>query len=54
VANALSSRPVLIQLPNGKVVSLDRTSDANTIKEDVPVSAPGSTARRVSWRELFN
>lgn len=54
VANALSSRPVLIQLPNGKVVSLDRTSDANTVKEDVPVSAPGSTPRRVSWRELFN
>ncbi len=54
VANALSSRPVLIQLPNGKVVSLVRTSDAQTLKEDVPVSAPGSMPRRNSWRELIN
>lgn len=54
VANALASRPVLIQLPSGKVVSLVRTSDAQTIKEDVPVSAPGSAPKRGSWRELMN
>jgi type IV pilus assembly protein PilY1 len=54
VSNALASRPVLIQLPSGKVVSLVRTSDAQTVKEDVPVNAPGSTPRRVSWRELMN
>ena len=54
LANALSSRPVLIQLPSGKVVSLVRTSDAQTVKQDVPVNAPGSTPRRVSWRELVN
>ena len=54
VANALSSRPVLIQLPNGRVVSLVRTSDAQTMKEDVPVAPPGTSPRRNSWRELFN
>lgn len=54
LANALGSRPVLIQLPSGKVVSLVRTSDAQTVKQDVPVNAPGSTPRRVSWRELIN
>ncbi|MFC5495918.1 pilus assembly protein [Caenimonas terrae] len=54
LANALGSRPVLIQLPSGKVVSLVRTSDAQTVKQDVPVNAPGSTPRRISWRELIN
>jgi type IV pilus assembly protein PilY1 len=54
VASALSSRPVLIQLPSGKVVSLVRTSDAQTAKEDVPVSVPGSAPKRISWRELIN
>lgn len=54
VANALASRPVLIQLPSGKVVSLVRTSDAQTTKEDVPVAPPATTPRRISWRELFN
>jgi type IV pilus assembly protein PilY1 len=54
VASALASRPVLVQLPNGKVVSLVRTSDAQTTKEDVPVTAPGSAQKRITWRELFN
>ena len=54
LASALGSRPVLIQLPNGKVVSLVRTSDAQTVKQDVPVSAPGSSPKRNSWRELIN
>jgi type IV pilus assembly protein PilY1 len=54
LANALGSRPVQIQLPSGKVVSLVRTSDAQTVKQDVPVNPPGSSPRRVSWRELIN
>jgi len=53
LANALASRPVLIQLPSGKVVSLVRTSDAKTKEKDVPVSAPGTAPKRISWRELF-
>ncbi len=39
LGNALASRPVLIQLPSGKVVSLVRSSDAKTIEKDVPVAA---------------
>jgi len=53
LGNALASRPVLIQLPSGKVVSLVRSSDARTIEKDVPVTPPGAGARRISWRELF-
>ncbi len=53
LGNALASRPVLIQLPSGKVVSLVRSSDAKTIEKDVPVAPPGTGARRISWRELF-
>lgn len=53
LANALASRPVLIQLPSGKVVSLVRTSDAQTREKDVPISPPGGAPRRISWRELF-
>ena len=53
LGNALASRPVLIQLPSGKVVSLVRSSDAKTIEKDVPVAPPAAGARRISWRELF-
>ena len=53
LGNALASRPVLVQLPSGKVVSLVRASDAQTIKKDVPVSPTGSGPRRISWREMF-
>lgn len=54
LGDTLASRPVLIQLPSGKVVSLVRTSDAQTLKQDVPVSPPGTSAKRISWREIFN
>lgn len=54
LGGTLASRPVLIQLPSGKVVSLVRTSDAQTLEQDVPVSPPGSSPKRLSWREIFN
>ena len=54
LGDALASRPVLIQLPSGKVVSLIRKSDATTVKEDLPLTTTGTAARRISWRELFN
>jgi len=54
LGDVLASRPVLIQLPSGKVTTLVRTSDARTIEQVVPVSAPGTGPRRISWRELFN
>lgn len=54
MGDTLVSRPVLVQLPSGKVVSLVRASDAKTLKEDVPIAAVGTAPRRISWRELFN
>ncbi len=54
LASALASRPVLIQLPSGKIISIVRTSDAQTVEKEVPVSAPGFSPKRISWRELFN
>lgn len=53
LGNVLASRPVLIQLPNGKVVSLVRTSDAQTIATEVPVSPSAISGKRISWREIF-
>ena len=54
LGTVLASRPVLIQLPSAKVVTLVRTSDALTIAKEVPVAAPGTAGKRISWRELFN
>jgi type IV pilus assembly protein PilY1 len=54
VANALSSRPVLIQLPNGKLYALIRTSEGITVSQEVPVAATPEAARRVSWKELLD
>lgn len=52
LGNALATRPVLIRLPNNKVVSLTRLSDGTTVTSNVPIANPASTTRRVSWREL--
>ena len=54
LGTVLASRPVLIQLPSSKVVTLVRTSDALTIAKEVPISTPGTASKRISWRELFN
>ena len=53
LGQALASRPVLIQLPSGKVVTLVRKSDATTMKQDVPIPPVGSSGKRVSWREIL-
>lgn len=52
MGDALASRPVLIQLPSGKVVTLVRKSDATTQTQDVPLPASTSSGKRVSWREI--
>lgn len=52
LGNSLSSRPVLIQLPNGKVVALVRKSDASTVAQVVPVPPGSASGRRVTWREI--
>lgn len=54
LGNALASRPVLIQLPNGKVMALTRLSDTSTVINEVPVPSPTAAQKRVSWRELFD
>lgn len=54
LANALASRPVLVQLPSGKIVAITRQSDATTLAKEVPVSATANVGKRVSWRELLD
>lgn len=54
LGQVLASRPVLIQLPSGKVVVLVRKSDATTQEQDVPLPVTTSSGRRVSWRELVD
>ncbi len=49
---ALSSRPVLIKLPDGRVVALVRKSDATTVGREVAQPPGSATTRRISWREL--
>jgi type IV pilus assembly protein PilY1 len=54
LGNYLSTRAVLIKLPNNTVVSITRGSDNSTDTNNVPIgSIPGAT-RRISWRELIN
>jgi type IV pilus assembly protein PilY1 len=55
LGNALASRPVLIQLPDGRVFSIVRMSDATTpTPEQNRGGAAGTTGKRISWREIFN
>lgn len=52
LGNALSSRPVLVKLPDGKVVAIFRKSNATTETSRVPTKSGGTALKRVSWREL--
>lgn len=52
MGQTLASRPVVIQLPSGKIVVLIRKSDATTAKEDAPLPMGSSGSKRVSWREI--
>ncbi|AXQ28958.1 hypothetical protein D0B54_09780 [Solimonas sp. K1W22B-7] len=52
VGNALATRPVLIRLPNNKVLSLIRLSDGTTVVAPTPVEGLAGNTRRLSWREL--
>jgi type IV pilus assembly protein PilY1 len=54
LGNALASRPVLIQLPDGKIKAIIRLSDSTTVTKDVPATATSQPGRRVSWRELID
>jgi type IV pilus assembly protein PilY1 len=52
LGNAIATRPAVVRLPNGNVVSLTRLSDDRTITSPVPIGTTSTTTRRVSWREL--
>ena len=54
LGQALATRPVMVRLPNGVVVSLIKLSDTSTSVTNVPT--PGNTlgAKRVSWHELLD
>jgi type IV pilus assembly protein PilY1 len=54
LGNALASRPVLIQLPNGSIKAIVRLSDTTTKVEPVPATGTATAGRRVSWRELLD
>jgi len=52
LGKALANRPVLIKLPNGKIVALIRKSDGSTESREVATTPSGGQMRRLSWREL--
>ena len=54
LGNVLSTRPQVINLPSGAVVSLTRTSDGKTITTPVNTSGSASDLRRINWRELIS
>ena len=54
LGDALASRPVLIQLPDGKVMALIRLSDTTTVIKEVPTPVNPAASKRVSWRELID
>lgn len=52
MGNVLSSRVVLVRLPNGDIIGLVRGSDTVTRRVDPPNNVDTTTGRRMSWREL--
>ncbi len=52
LGSALATRPTVIGLPNGRVVSLTRMSNGSTVVSPAPIGNGASSTRRVSWREL--
>lgn len=53
LGNVLASRPVLVQLGDGSIKVLVRTSDAQTQSMAGPPSGALANTRRVSWREIL-
>ena len=52
LGNALASRPLIIKLPTGKLVSLVRQSNATTNATQVPTPPLTNPLKRVYWREV--
>lgn len=52
LGNVLASRPILVQLPDGSVKVLIRTSDARTVTKAGKNPGVGNTVRRQTWKEI--
>ena len=52
LGNALATRPVVVRLPNNKVISLTRLSDGSTVSLAIPIGLSGTSGKRVNWREV--
>jgi type IV pilus assembly protein PilY1 len=52
IGNALATRPVVVQLPSGKLIEIIRLSGGTNITAELPPAPGEGVARRVSWREL--
>ena len=52
LGNALASRPLIIKIPTGKLVSLVRQSNATTNATQVPAPPSTNPLKRVFWREV--
>jgi len=53
LGNAVATRPALVKLPNGRVISVTRLSDNRTKTNTVPINADAKTTQRLSWRDLI-
>jgi type IV pilus assembly protein PilY1 len=52
LGQALATRPVVIRLPSGRLISLTRLSSGATVSSSIPTAPVGSTGLRINWREL--
>lgn len=54
LGSSIASRPVLVRLPGGSVVSLTRMSEGKTVSTSIPASGSSSGIRRSGWREIVD
>jgi len=52
LGQALATRPVVIRLPGGRLISLTRLGSGATVATEVKTEALGASGARVNWREL--
>jgi type IV pilus assembly protein PilY1 len=53
LGDAIATRPALVRLPNGKVISISRLSNNDTVETDVPIDPKAGRRMVLSWRELL-
>lgn len=52
LGDAIATRPSLVKLPDNRVISLTRMSNATTVSKNVPTDPGAGATRRLSWRDL--